>query len=114
MIDLNKPIQTRDGWDVRILCADKHGNFPICGILKTNNGEEYLRAWTINGSFCSGEYPSPHDLVNIPEKHVGWLNIYTADNLAESKEMADAHSVSNRIACVKVEWKDGEGLGESK
>ena len=33
MLDINKPVQTRDGQPARILCTDKKGNLPILALF---------------------------------------------------------------------------------
>jgi len=51
-----------------------------------------------------------------PEKIVKWVNIYgTIDhpvpgNFYDSKEKADREAMSSRIACIRIEFEDGEGL----
>lgn len=66
MLDFSKPIRTRDGQAVRILCVDancKTGDIvqPIVGIVA--NG--VLAAWGENGAYMPGR-DSPLDLVNVP------------------------------------------------
>jgi hypothetical protein len=54
---------------------------------------------------------------NAPEKLKGWINIYPYVCGAEyrfsyylSRESADAGAGSDRIACIQVEFEQGEGL----
>ncbi len=64
-LDLNKPVMTRDGRKVRILCTDKAGgSYPIVGLV-TNFGSEDAYSWTSDGRFL-GETDERTDLVNVP------------------------------------------------
>lgn len=44
-----------------------------------------------------------------PQKHKRWVNIYYT-NLFEKKEHADDGASSFRIACIEIEFEEGEGL----
>lgn len=71
MLDLTKPVQTRDGRRVRILCTDrKNLGFPVVGLITEKDGIRELTAeWTIKGTYWE-THPSSSDLVNIPQRHV--------------------------------------------
>lgn len=61
----------------------------------------------------SKELESQYDLINIPEKITGWVNMYDdyVITMHKSKELADKYThKSSRIACIKVEFEEGEGL----
>ena len=111
MIDLNKPLETRDGKKVRMLCTDAKGKYPVVGLIHYPN-EDRARTWTKEGKFSfNGE--RKNDLVNVSEKITKWINIYPCRMFTsyDSKEKAD--NVANnwgRIACIKIEFKKGEGL----
>lgn len=104
--------QTRDGRKVRIIEADcGYKDSPILAQI-----ENALPAtWLSDGrAFLNGtcEYS---DLVNIPEKRVVWVNVYENCMVGEgykSKELADQNQskFNARIACVRVEFTEGEGL----
>jgi hypothetical protein len=66
MLDLSKPIQTRDGRRVRILCTDAEcthmGNpQPIVGVV----GTHAPTSWSADGVYADGSY-SNNDLINVP------------------------------------------------
>lgn len=45
-LDLTKPVQTKEGQIVRIVCTDREGPYPVLGIvLETNK----VVAWTLEG-----------------------------------------------------------------
>jgi len=56
-------------------------------------------------------------LTMAPKKHVVWVNMYP-DLLRTlfwlSRAMADIESSPDRIACLRIEFTEGEGLEESK
>lgn len=54
--------------------------------------------------FMVTEYPA--------EKHKGWLNICSNQEpkLFPSRESADEMRMHNCIACIRIEWTEGEGL----
>lgn len=68
-LDLTKPVKTRDGRKVRILCTDAECTNqdvpqPIVGIVA---GEfSGPKAWCANGSYFGDRSISECDLVNVP------------------------------------------------
>lgn len=68
VLDLTKPVQTRDGRPVRILCTDCPGDsHPIVGIIGTA-----VCRWSMDGEavLSNIEWAAPEQwrLVNVPEK----------------------------------------------
>lgn len=52
-----------------------------------------------------------------PEKKVRWINVYESENghgtwvsIWSSKELADQKAALSRVACIRVEYEEGEGL----
>jgi len=45
-------------------------------------------------------------------KHTGWMNRYPSGYAAChcTRDDADKYAGIDRIACIKIEWEDGEGL----
>lgn len=110
--DPTKPVQTRDGRSARIICTDRDSIYPIVALVRELNGEESVSFHTNNGR-VTPHYggPSRVDLINVPEKHVRWVNFFPRDaEVYDSREEADEDATAERIACVRVEFKDGEGL----
>ena len=114
-LDITKPVQTRDGRKVRILCTDAHiqDDFEIVGIVY-NNSTNQLDYWKSNGS-CYASEESIDDLINAPEtfEFKRWVNVYEDEVLYwRSKEAADKAASQGRIACIEVVIKGtvGEGL----
>jgi len=66
-LDLTRPVQTRSGLPVRILCTDrKHEEFKVVGLYLHSSGVEALELWTTDGTF-SFIADGSLDLVNVPE-----------------------------------------------
>lgn len=119
--DPSKPVQTRDGRAARILCTDrKDSRFPIIALVTYANGSETPSYYTKNGGYndpiCNKH--SPGDLINIPEKHVRYMNVFLINgtisngSLHHTKEVAEKScgSGENRVGCIKIEFTEGEGL----
>ncbi len=67
MLDLTKPIQTRDGRKVRLLCTNKIGREPIVGLIVYSDGSEVVGTWDSHGRYFA-DSESVSDLVNVQEK----------------------------------------------
>lgn len=75
MVDWDRPVQTRDGRKVRVLCRDrKHSTYPVVALLE-EDGEEWAEAYTRNGELHAGGVEGEGDLVNVPLERtaVVWL-----------------------------------------
>lgn len=70
--DPTKPCRTRSGDPVKILTTDALGDLTI---FYQNERTKVVYATLANGLTWKGGV-SHHDLVNIPEKLVGWVNLY--------------------------------------
>lgn len=116
MIDFTKPVQTRDGRKVRILCTDSKRTQPVIGVIYEDWRDE-IYIWSITGEFMPTK-GTGHDLINVPDRieREVWLNIYPVDHLYgilhQSKEAADRNANVLRLACVKIHisYLRGEGL----
>jgi hypothetical protein len=65
MIEMGKRYWTRNGRDVRILCTDARGGFPVIGLLsETCNPEsDYPESWTKDGLYTKSGERSIFDLM---------------------------------------------------
>lgn len=72
-----RPIVTRDGNSVRIICTDRNNKkYPIVALAQIYGVEE-MYSYTEDGIYLSGT-PSSRDLFFAPEpktKKVGWMNV---------------------------------------
>ena len=113
MIDINKKYRTRDGHPVELVTTSGRGKWPVWGYIGDDTN---IMRWTIDGSdgHTTGTTRSSvkNDLVEVKPKRVLWLNVYSdGDSVShESREDADIRSLDGRIACLKIEFEEGEGL----
>ena len=110
-LDFTKPITTRDGRAVRILCTDwnYYGGCPVLGLVSVNFGIEVLESWTIEGK-RQRSHTENGDLINPPAKRRGWIHIYKVDGVfITSSDIMDIQERSNDPRCVATvqlpEWE---------
>jgi hypothetical protein len=110
-IDPTKTYRTRDGREVRIYAVDGKPGTPnqVHGAI-LDEGEWFVKAWFADGMYSVS--PGALDLIEVKPKHVRWVNVYADDAAAyRSRTGADiAGGGSNRIACIRIEFEEGEGL----
>ena len=102
-----KPVCTRDGRKARIICFDaKCADTPIVALVSRDDGEILLRHYR-NGKL-SDDKDSDADLMMLPEKKEGWVNIYDNMIMYASEEEAKIGIATKRnyIATAKVEWEE--------
>ena len=113
-----KPVCTRDGRTARILCYDLKGaEYPIVAAVETCNCfAESICGYDKNGRF-DHDTENNNDLMMLPEKKEGWVNVYDADTtfyfvegmVYNTKEEAIKHiNHDNEIytTTVKIEWEE--------
>lgn len=75
-----KPVCTRDGRRARIICSDrefiyKEQNYCIVALIKDGSYSESVYSYTEDGLFNPNKIHN-NDLMMLPEKHEGWVNVY--------------------------------------
>ena len=105
-----KPVCTRDGRRARIICFDRkfyHDgyNYPIVAMVNDNDNE-LVHAYTQDGLLV-GNKEGELDLMMLPEKRNGWVNVYK-ERCYESKKEAIRHIApgTHYIGTIKVEWEE--------
>lgn len=112
------PVCTRDGREVRILCFDKEGSYPIVALVK-DSGTESIFSYNNKGrsndtSKCSC------DLFMRIVKREAWINLYKDkgerlfpglilfESEKEAKDRMESGEKSSRLyyKTVKIEWED--------
>ena len=110
----SQKVALRSGSDVRIICTDKKGEFPIVALVDDDDEGEFTICYRKTGRFLI-ERESPNDLVFAPTKQEGWVNIYRSDNdtkrnvgnvYPSEKEAIKNKDFFDYIATVKVEWEE--------
>ena len=110
MIDWTKPIETRDGQPARVLCTDlKSAGYPVIVAYEIQPGGESIESTDLEGFKLTGQ--AKPFIRNVPEKGVRYVNIYRqCDFSANHRSRLEADSVASpdRIACVRVEYTEGQ------
>ena len=100
-----KPVYTRDGRKVRIICFDRKDNTPIVALIECVNHAEILQCVHNDGK-CSHYDVSNNDLMMLSEKKEGWIIKPKDYQVYQSKE--DAEEVCNKDYQVvaKITWEE--------
>ena len=118
-VDWDKPIQTKDGRPARLLGMRNHPKFPRVIAVPAYGGDGFERVDTCteDGRICGVIGPHFSDIVNAPQRHVRWVNMYadvsSITGLYTSREAADKGAFGQRIACLRIEFEEGQGLREN-
>ena len=102
-----KPVYTRSGKKVRIICFDAKGmTHPIIALIDEDENEK-LSTYATDGKYYVGNINSPNDLMLLAEKKTGYINIYKDQihNTIESAEVAHKGS-DTYIKTIKVDWEE--------
>lgn len=101
------PVCTRDGRSVRIICFDcKDVTFPIIALVSGSSEREEVISYDEAGHSTTRNQEDT--LFMIPEKKVGWVNVYKG-NCYRSEEEAKENAEScfdEYIKTIKVEWEE--------
>jgi len=122
LINLTDEYQTRDGRKVEVISTKvANATHPVAAWVEDDDGEVWVRQFRANGRITSFQ-EAPGDLVPVHKKRVRWVNFYLPEEKLEktqifvpaheSKEVADKRRGPNCIATVRVEFEEGEGLGD--
>ena len=108
-----KPVYTRDGRKVRIICFDVKCDKPIVALIYDYNKETVLQ-YLENGRFFVDQIDK-YDLMMLPQKKEGWVNIYGEEKerycsnvIYSSKEEAlnISKQLEEHITTIKIEWEE--------
>ena len=108
--EVGKTYKTRGGLDAIIYALHPNQRWAIHGAMYYEN-EIASRSWASDGKYAfNGE--SLYDLMPPePETHVRWANIYGDDNtvyLHRNRKKADMGAAGSCVACIRIEWKEGQ------
>lgn len=110
MIDFTKPLRTRDGRKVRILCTDRRGDMSVVGLATRDGGGEIIMTWCSDGSYTDHICKHDCDLVNVNEGTF-WVNVYDRGGPSHAHttcEEADKWAAQGRLARIRVPWREGQ------
>ena len=100
-IDTSRPLRTRNGARVTILCSNARGDMPIVGLVH-NEKEDEACTWKADGSFLPGGPESCLDLVYGGE-HKVYLPVFedgTVGGMPTDLGDAGAAQVNSRLQDV--------------
>lgn len=104
-----KPVCTRGGAKARIICFDAKSDAPIVALVTIDDGTEITFDYLSDGTFLNRDNPE-NDLMMLPEKKEGWVNIYALNTCYSSKEEAEANIdrdyEDEYVRTVKIEWEE--------
>ena len=110
----SRKIVTRDGRNVRIICINAKGNFPIIALVETHNNTEVALRLKEDGHFYN-DTEDPRDLFFATEKQERWINLYKnsggfllPSRIYQSKEVAEKRGSWHDcyVTTTKIEWED--------
>ena len=105
-----KPVCTRDGRNVRIIAFDakRKDEKNIIALVPSKDypGFEDLITYPNNGNYYGG-HENDGDLMMLPEKKEGWVNVYKNQihNTLESAEECRKRT-TDYIKTIRVEWEE--------
>lgn len=100
-----KPVCTREGRNVRIICFDcKIESFPIVALVSGAFGREEIISYDEAGYSSTRE---PDDrLFMLPEKKIGWINVYNKLIYNSEEDARDGITDDlDYVGTIKVEWE---------
>ena len=106
-----KPVCTRDGRKVRIICFDGKGDNPIIALVEAKGNKDALiekvERYFINGHSVFEVRETNDDLMMLPEKKEGWVNVYKERIYSTKEEAIEAtYDGVTYIDTVKISWEE--------
>ena len=113
----NRPVITREGKKVRIICTDAKSIYPVLGLMDDGICGERFISCQENGRESNDLIESTYDLFFGPIKHTDWVNLYrTASGQYKcgsahkteqnAKNVSDVDSQYEYVTTIKVEWEE--------
>ena len=102
-----KPVCTRDGRKARIICFNRESiGFPIIALVK-NGDTEGVYQFDDKGRSNIDDEERGYDLMMLPEKKEGWVNVYK-NQIHDTPESAEEghKGITDYIKTIRVEWED--------
>jgi len=108
--EVGKTYTTRSGKDVVIYAIHPNQYYAIHGAIYVDD-EWDAETWKLDGCYDPISPKSYFDLMPPePTTNEGWVNVYgnRRGSLYPTREFADAVTRADRIACIRVEWREGQ------
>lgn len=94
-INEKRELCTREGNKVRILCTNLNKPFYKIAAAITIDKEEYIRIYTEYGFKSKEKYKNNEDLMMLPIKRKGWINIYKTSIKIDKKSSEEKEKTLN-------------------
>lgn len=113
-----KPVCTRDGRKARIVCFDRIDARPILALIVSSDGKgEDVFDYFVSGKRIANALESDLDLMMLPEKKEGWINIIKTEDggyCCKGEVNSDYNDafieninvLDNRGITVRIEWEE--------
>lgn len=109
-----KPVCTRDGRKARILCFDRlccdEISTIIACVLSKDGKDENVIIYNSDGYMADKQHPYAEDLMMLPEKKVGWANIYRSQLYDTPEKAKEAYKRTcnddNYLQTIKIEYEE--------
>ena len=103
---------TYAGRPARIICTNAEGPHPIVALIKgLEGGGECARFFSFSGEATPAFLERLVNAAAPKRKFVKWMNVYrTGDVAAHDTEESANRRWQGRIACIRVEFEEGDGL----
>ena len=107
MLDFTKPIKTREGTTVRILCIDRTDEYPIIGLISN-----CIFTWKYDGTYHSDGVSSKFDLIQDIFNIIVYKVLY-AEYLGIAKNtfiecVTSIDNSSTFLSILKLTLEDGK------
>ena len=110
-----KPVCTRDGRKARIICFDRicgDDYYKIVACVTAFDGDfEEVLSYGIDGYIVDSQNPKDEDLMMLPEKKEGWVNVYKGGLLdtksyPTKKEAFDKACPEGYVDTINISWEE--------
>ena len=109
----DRKVVTRNGKDVRIICTDARGLYPVVALVECTDGSDCVYTYTIDGTLHLNTTTDDDLFFFAPEKREGWATIYgkfLTGEIFSTKEEAEESvkqcGTKDFVAIAKVEWEE--------
>lgn len=111
-----EPVITRDGKKATEVVFLKTAD-DLYVVIAVVDGK--VLSYTKDGKYWASKSADQNDLFMAPKKVKGWMNVYTtirdsavasSSAVYKTRKDADVNATSGRLACIEVEFEEGQGL----
>ena len=103
-----KPVCIRDGRKARIVCFDRVDSKPILALVRSTDGKgEDVFDYFVSGKRLANALESDLDLMMLPEKREGWVNVYKERIYSTKEEAIEViYDGATYIDTIKFSWEE--------